>query len=223
MAMMLALVLILGLAACGGAKDNGAPMVGVAMPSEELQRWVREGEELLRGLEELGYRVDLQYAANDLSTQIKQIENMIKNGCKVLVIASVDGGALAPVLERAKSAKIPVIAYDRLIMDSEAVSYYVTFDDWAVGVEQATYIAPALNLDREEGPFNIEYVTGDPADQNIHFLFDGALSVLQPYINEYNKNAVSYKKIMFLKVRAKEFPKKTLRKIQRFQLDTTID
>ena len=185
LALALALVMVLALAACGApapaaSADN---LVGVAMPTKDLQRWNQDGANMKSQLEAAGYTVDLQYAANDIATQVSQIENMIANGCKVLVIASIDGEALGTVLDQAKAAKIPVIAYDRLIMNSDAVSYYATFDNWDVGVKQGEYIVKALDLENQAGPFNIEYITGDPGDNNINFFFDGAISVLQPYID----------------------------------------
>ena len=185
LALAMALVMVLALAACGApapaaSADN---LVGVAMPTKDLQRWNQDGANMKSQLEAAGYTVDLQYAANDIATQVSQIENMIANGCKVLVIASIDGEALGTVLDQAKAAGIPVIAYDRLIMNSDAVSYYATFDNWDVGVKQGEYIVKALDLENQAGPFNTEYITGDPGDNNINFFFDGAISVLQPYID----------------------------------------
>ena len=158
-------------------------LVGVAMPTNDLQRWNQDGANMKAKLEEAGYTVDLQFGANDIPTQVSQIENMISNGCKVLVIASIDGNSLGTVLAQAKENKIPVIAYDRLIMNSDAVSYYATFDNWKVGVKQGEYIRDALDLDNAAGPFNIEFITGDPGDNNINFFFDGAMSILQPYLD----------------------------------------
>ena len=157
--------------------------VGVAMPTKDLQRWNQDGENIKSQLEKAGYEVDLRYGANDIATQVSQIENMISDGCEALVIAAIDGYSLRSVLEEAKEAGIPVIAYDRLIMDSDAVSYYTTFDNWQVGVAQGKYIEEALSLKSTEGPFNIEFITGDPGDNNINFFFDGAMSVLQPYLD----------------------------------------
>ena len=208
-AMLLALAMILSLAACGGssapaatqapaateapkaeapaateAPAAGGNLVGVAMPTKDLQRWNQDGENMKKQLEAAGYTVDLQYAANDIATQVSQVENMIANGCEVLVIASIDGEALGTVLDQAKAAGIPVIAYDRLIMNSDAVSYYATFDNWKVGVKQGEYIVEALDLaNAGDKKFNIEYITGDPGDNNINFFFDGAISVLKPYID----------------------------------------
>ena len=134
-------------------------------------------------LKAAGYEVDLQYASNDIQTQVSQIENMISNGCKLLVIASIDGDSLGTVLAQAKEADIPVIAYDRLIMNSDAVSYYATFDNYMVGTVQGEYIRDALDLENADGPFNIELITGDPGDNNARFFFGGAMDVLQPYID----------------------------------------
>ena len=134
-------------------------------------------------LKEAGYEVDLQYASNDIPTQVSQIENMINSGCELLVIASIDGDSLGTVLEQAKEKNIPVIAYDRLIMNSDAVTYYATFDNYMVGTKQGEYIKEKLDLDNADGPFNIELVTGDPGDNNARFFFGGAMDVLQPYID----------------------------------------
>ncbi len=216
LALMLALLMVFSLVACGAKEEAPAPeaeapateeapaeeapaeeapaeeaapaeenkLVGVAMPTKDLQRWNQDGDNMKKQLEAAGYEVDLQYAANDVAMQVSQIENMIASGCGVLVIASIDGEALGTVLEQAKAANIPVIAYDRLIMNSDAVSYYATFDNWNVGVKQGEYIVEALDLaNAGDKTFNIEYITGDPGDNNINFFFDGAISVLQPYID----------------------------------------
>lgn len=164
--------------------SDEAGLVGVAMPTKDLQRWNQDGSNMQAQLEEAGYAVDLQYAANDIPTQVSQIENMIANGCEVLVVASIDGSALGTVMAQAKEAGIPVIAYDRLIMDSDAVTYYATFDNWDVGVKQGQYIEEALDLaNAGDKTYNIEFITGDPGDNNINFFFDGAMSVLQPYLD----------------------------------------
>lgn len=163
--------------AAGGGK------VGVAMPTKDLQRWNQDGSNMEAQLKEAGYEVDLQYASNDIPTQVSQIENMINSGCELLVIASIDGDSLGTVLEQAKEKNIPVIAYDRLIMNSDAVTYYATFDNYMVGTKQGEYIKEKLDLDNADGPFNIELVTGDPGDNNARFFFGGAMDVLQPYID----------------------------------------
>ena len=158
-------------------------LVGVAMPTKDLQRWIQDGANMKEQLEKAGYEVDLQYASNDVQTQVSQVENMISNGCELLVIASIEGSALGEPLSQAKEAGIPVISYDRLLMNSDAVSYYATFDNYKVGQKQGEYIVEALGLETNDGPFNIELFSGDPADNNCNFFFGGAMDVLQPYID----------------------------------------
>ena len=157
--------------------------IGVAMPTKDLQRWNQDGDNMKTQLEAAGYEVDLQYAANDIATQVSQIENMINSGCQALVIASIDGDSLGTVLDMAKENSIPVIAYDRLIMNSDAVTYYATFDNYMVGTKQGQYIEEQLGLAAGNGPFNIELITGDPGDNNARFFFGGAMDVLQKYID----------------------------------------
>lgn len=190
------LSLILFLAACGGGEESSGGgsedggeaaeggLIGVAMPTKSSQRWVDDGNNMVEQLEALGYETDLQYAEDDVDKQIEQIENMIVKGAKALVIASIDGTALTNVLEKANEQGIEVVSYDRLIMESEHVSYYATFDNFQVGVLQASYIEEALDLPNAEGPFNIELFGGSPDDNNAYFFWDGAMSVLQPYIDE---------------------------------------
>ena len=162
----------------------GGGKVGVAMPTKDLQRWNQDGANMQAQLEAAGYEVDLQYASNDIATQVSQIENMISSGAQVLVIASIDGDSLGTVLAQAKEAGIKVIAYDRLIMNSDAVSYYATFDNYMVGTKQGEYIKQQLDLDNAAGPFNMEIFTGDPGDNNARFFYGGAIDVLKPYIDE---------------------------------------
>lgn len=163
---------------------SGSAKIGVAMPTKDLQRWNQDGENMKEQLEDAGYTVELQYGSNDVATQVSQIETMISNGCEVLVIAAIDGSSLGDPLSKAKEEGIPVIAYDRLLMNSDAVSYYATFDNYLVGQKQAEYIRDTLDLDNADGPFNLEIFTGDPADNNINFLYSGSMDVLDPYIDE---------------------------------------
>ncbi len=176
------------------ASSSSGGKIGVAMPTKDLQRWNQDGSNMKAMLEEAGYSVDLQYANNDIATQVSQIENMITNGCKALVIASIDGGSLGTVLAKAKEAKIPVIAYDRLIMETDAVSYYATFDNYMVGTIQGNYIVDTLDLKNAAGPFNIELFTGSPDDNNARFFFGGAMDILNPYIEEGKLVVVSGQK-----------------------------
>ena len=168
------------------AKKGKSVKVGVSMPTKDLQRWNQDGANMKAQLEKAGYQVDLQYAANDINTQISQIENMITGKCKVLVIASIDGSALSNVLSTAKKKKIQVIAYDRLIMDTDAVTYYATFDNYKVGTLQGDYLVDKLGLKSRSAsdPVYMEFFTGDPGDNNINFFFGGAMDVLTPYIDK---------------------------------------
>lgn len=200
LASLMAMVMVFGLAACTSSTDattegedtattedgtsGTSGKIGVSMPTQSLQRWNQDGSNMKAELEAAGYEVDLQYAGdNDIPTQVSQIENMIAGGCEVLVVAAIDGSSLTTALQGAAEKNIPVIAYDRLIMDSDAVSYYATFDNYKVGQMQGEYIRDALDLDNAEGPFNIELVTGAPDDNNVNYFFGGAMDVLQPYID----------------------------------------
>ena len=166
---------------CASALADGQK-VGVSMPTKDLQRWNQDGENMQKLLEKAGYTVDLQFASNDVQQQLNQVTNMINNGCEVLVIAAIEGSSLGSALDLAKEKGIPVIAYDRLLMESDAVSYYATFDNYKVGTVQGTYIKEQLDLDNAEGPFNLEVTAGDPGDNNANFFYSGAIDVLKPYI-----------------------------------------
>jgi len=166
------------------SSDSTGKLIGVTMPTKSLQRWNEDGANVKAALEAKGYKVDLQYADNKQETQNSQIENQITMGCDVLIIASIDGGALGGVLEQAKKANIPVIAYDRLITNTDKCDYYATFDNYGVGKMQGEFIVSALGLDKgEKGPFSMELFGGDPGDNNAKLFYQGAMDVLQPYID----------------------------------------
>ncbi|WP_112874696.1 multiple monosaccharide ABC transporter substrate-binding protein [Paracoccus endophyticus] len=170
------------LASQAAAQDKG--LVGIAMPTKSSARWIDDGNNMVKELEAAGYTTDLQYAEDDIPTQLSQVENMITKGAKALVIASIDGTTLTNALENAKAADIKVIAYDRLIRDSDAVSYYATFDNFKVGVQQAESLVKGLK-ERfpDQKPWNVELFGGSPDDNNAFFFYDGAMSVLQPMID----------------------------------------
>ncbi|MDC3418234.1 sugar-binding protein [Aquibacillus sp. 3ASR75-54] len=177
---------MLVLTACGNAAGSGGSddkLIGIAMPTKSSQRWVDDGKNMVEQLENLGYKTDLKYAEDEVDKQVEQIENMIVKGADVLVVASIDGTALTNVLQKAADQDIEVISYDRLILGTPNVSYYATFDNFQVGVLQGSYIVDALNVKEEDGPFNIELFGGSPDDNNSYFFWDGAMSVLQPYID----------------------------------------
>lgn len=182
----LSLIFCAMLAAGAVASTAEAAKVGVSMPTQSLQRWNQDGANMKASLEKSGHEVELLFAGdNDIPTQVNQIENMIADGCDVIVIASIDGSALTEVLKGAKEKKIPVIAYDRLIMNSDAVSYYATFDNFKVGELQGTYLAKKAGLDKAtaKDPKYIEFFTGPTDDNNVNFFWGGAMKVLQPYLD----------------------------------------
>ncbi len=185
LSVILTAVLLFVLAACsgGGGGEDDKGFVGVSMPTKSSERWISDGKYMKEEFEKKGYKVDLQYAEDVVENQVSQIENMITKGVNVLVIAAIDGEALTNVLEKAHKQEIKVIAYDRLIKKSEYVDYYATFDNFQVGVLQGSYIEEKLGLKDGKGPFNIELFGGSPDDNNAYFFFDGAMSILQPYID----------------------------------------
>ena len=163
----------------------GTGLVGIAMPTKSSARWIADGDNLVKALTAAGYTTDLQFAEDDIPTQVSQVENMITKGAKALVIAAIDGTTLTDTLQKAADSGIKVLAYDRLIRNSKNVDYYTTFDNFKVGVLQATSIVQSLGLDAgKTGPFNLELFAGSPDDNNAGFFFNGAMSILQPYIDK---------------------------------------
>ncbi|MEV4349828.1 multiple monosaccharide ABC transporter substrate-binding protein [Actinoplanes sp. NPDC049596] len=201
-AVVSAAVLATALTACGSSEktvdkeagaggDNAGALIGVTMPTRTSERWISDGDNVKKQLEGLGYKVDLQYAGDDIPTQTQQLDNQITKGAKLLIIASIDGTAITTQLENAKANKIPVIAYDRLIRNSPNVDYYATFDNEKVGVQQATSLLTGLkvlNADGSKGsakgPFNVELFAGSPDDNNATFFFNGAMKVLKPFLDD---------------------------------------
>jgi putative multiple sugar transport system substrate-binding protein len=171
---------LIGLSAAFAA-DKGN--IGVSMPTKSSLRWIMDGENMVKVLKEKGYNASLQYAEDEIPNQLAQIENMVTKGAKVLVIAAIDGTTLSEILQKAADSDIKVVAYDRLIRGSPNVDYYATFDNFQVGVLQAQSIEKELGLKEGKGPFNIELFGGSPDDNNAFFFYDGAMSVLQPYID----------------------------------------
>ena len=162
--------------------ERGNELIGIAMPTKSLERWNKDGSHLDELLKKAGYKTTLQYADNKVDQQITQIQNLINQNPAVLVVASIDGTALAPVLASAAKNGIKVVAYDRLINNTNAVDYYATFDNYKVGQLQGQYIEKKLGLKDGKGPFNLEPFAGSPDDNNAKFFFSGAWDVLQPYV-----------------------------------------
>ena len=180
------MALMMALIAAGCAQATPAAetkLVGISMPTKTSTRWISDGESMVSAFQALGYETDLQFADNDIPNQLAQIENMVTKGADILVIASIDGSTLSDVLQQAHDAGVLVIAYDRLIVKTANVDYYATFDNFGVGVIQGSQIIEGLDLENAAGPFNIELFGGSPDDTNAFYFYDGAMSVLQPYID----------------------------------------
>ncbi|MDK2813440.1 MAG: putative multiple sugar transport system substrate-binding protein [Clostridiales bacterium] len=204
LALFVALMMALSLAACGGSSSSaaassapapastassmattGGGKVGIAMPTKSLERWNRDGSFLQKQFESKGCEVELVYSDNDVNQQVNDIENLIADKVNLLVIAAIDGESLSNVLDSADEAGIPVISYDRLIMNTKAIDYYVSFDNYTVGKLQGEFVVDTLKLDLKDTSktYNIEFTAGDPADNNAGFFFNGAFDVLKPYID----------------------------------------
>jgi putative multiple sugar transport system substrate-binding protein len=183
--------MILTMSGCGRSDDTANAglssgtkgTIGVAMPTKTSERWIKDGDYMKAELEKAGYKVNLQYANDDIPTQVTQVNDMVTKGNQVLVVASIDGTALAGVLKQAKEAGIPVIAYDRLLRSTDAVDYYATFDNLKVGVMQANSLIKGLEASGKPKPWNVELFAGSPDDNNATFFFNGAMQVLQPLID----------------------------------------
>jgi putative multiple sugar transport system substrate-binding protein len=169
-------------ASSGAAVVKGT--IGVAMPTKTSERWIKDGDNIKKQLEAAGYTVNLQYANDDIPTQVTQVNDMVTKKNQLLVVAAIDGVALKGVLAQAKDAGIPVVAYDRLLRETDAVSYYTTFDNFKVGVQQGTSLLAGLEASGKPKPWNVELFAGSPDDNNATFFFNGAMSVLQPKITD---------------------------------------
>lgn len=189
-------LVVASLAGCAPAAEEATTggLIGVSMPTQSSTRWISDGNSIKDQLEADGFTVDLQYAEDDIPTQVTQLEGMLTKGAKALIIAAIDGTQLTDVLQAAADAGVPVIAYDRLINDSANVDYYATFDNFKVGVQQATSMLVGMGVYATEdstsadganaaGPLNVELFAGSPDDNNATFFFNGAMSVLQPLID----------------------------------------
>lgn len=185
--------LALTLSACGQSGEGGSKQdkgsakggtIGIAMPTKSSERWIADGKNVVKDLQAKGYKTKLVYGEDDPDQQVSQIENLITQGVKGLIVAAIDNKSLNNVLQQAADAKIPVIAYDRLILGTKNVDYYASFDNEKVGQLQANYIVQKLGLDKGKGPFNIELFAGSNDDNNTKYFFNGAMSVLQPYIDK---------------------------------------
>ncbi|MGW2639996.1 multiple monosaccharide ABC transporter substrate-binding protein [Streptomyces sp. NPDC001348] len=186
--------LALTLSACGQNSEGGSKekkgsakggTIGIAMPTKSSERWIYDGKNVVKELQAKGYKTKLVYGEDNPDTQVSQIENLITQGVKGLIVAAIDNKSLNNVLQEAKDANIPVISYDRLILGTKNVDYYASFDNEKVGKLQGTYIVHKLGLDSgKKGPFNIELFAGSNDDNNTRYFFNGAMEVLKPYMDK---------------------------------------
>ena len=195
----LGLSLLLTLAPTAAVWAQAKGTIGIAMPTKSSQRWIADGDNMVKAFKALGYQTDLQYADDEIPVQLSQIENMVTKGVKALVIASIDGTTLSGVLQKAAEKGVKIVAYDRLIRGSKNVDYYATFDNFQVGVLQGQSIVDRLGLKQGKGPFNIEVFAGSPDDNNAGFFYDGAMSVLKPYLDS-GKLVIRSKQVGAMKV-----------------------
>lgn len=174
-------------AEAGDTEQTGAgKTVALCMPTQSSERWINDCANMKSQLEAKGYTVIDQFAEDDVQQQVSQVENMVAQGVDCLVIAAVDSGALTTVEASAKEANIPIIAYDRLLMDTDAVSYYATFDNKGVGTVIGETIKAKADLDNvtADDPKTIEFFMGSPDDNNALMLYNGLMEVLQPYLDD---------------------------------------
>lgn len=183
LACLIVLAMVFTVIGCG-KKEESKGYVGISMPTQSSERWIKDGNTMKEILEERGYKVDLQYAEDDIPTQKAQIENMISKGAKVLVIAAVDGSTLSETLTQAAKDGVKIISYDRLLVNTDAVSYYATFDNRKVGQLQAQSLVEGLKKFKGNGPYNIELFAGSPDDTNSFYFYQGAMDVLKPLMDK---------------------------------------
>lgn len=171
----------------GTSSEKGEKIVGIAMPNKSLERWNHDSAYLTKQFEKAGYKVKITYSDNDSDQQVNDIQNLISDGVSILIVAAIDGDTLSTCLADAKDQNIPVIAYDRLIMNTDAVSYYVSFDNYKVGTLQGQYVEEKMDLKNAKAngkKYNIEFTAGDPADNNAKFFYNGARDTLKKYIDD---------------------------------------
>ncbi len=180
------LALVCSLAFSGGQQEQAdAVTVAIMMPTKEQPIWSAQGELIKEQMEAKGYKTILEFAEDIAELQLSQVENAITRGADYLIMGSVDSYAVTDTVQKAREAGVAVIASDRLIMNTEAVDYYVTFDLFRLGEIQGEYIVSALGLDKgEKGPFNLEIFSGSPDDPNSIPFYEGAMSKLQPFLDK---------------------------------------
>ena len=177
----------------GGAEDTASAggKIGISMPTQSLERWNRDGAYLDEQFKAAGFETILTFSDNKSEQQVNDIQNMLAENVDLLIIAAIDGEALNTALNEAAEANIPVISYDRLILN-DAVSYYVSFDNYTVGQLQGQFVVDTLDLaNAGDTVYNMEFTAGDPADNNAGYFYNGAMDTLRPYIDAGTLNIVS--------------------------------
>ena len=181
-----------GTAASAGF-DEGAT-IGVALPQKTSENWVLAEELFNDGLKDAGFEGIVQFANGGVAEQQNQISAMVTNGAKVIIVGAIDGSQLGTQLKAAKDAGATVIAYDRLVTNTKDVDYYVAYDNFKVGELQGQALLDGLKDKKGEAPYNVELLAGSPDDANAKVFFDGAMSVLQPKIDDGTLKIVSGQK-----------------------------
>jgi putative multiple sugar transport system substrate-binding protein len=159
-------------------------LIGVSLPQKTSENWVLAENLFKDDLAKAGFKADVQFANGGVGEQQNQIQSMVTKGAKVIVIGAIDGAQLGTQVKAAKDAGATVIAYDRLLKNTDAVDYYVAYDNFKVGVLQGNALLEGMAAKKPAGPYNIELFAGSPDDANAQVFFDGAMSVLKPKIDD---------------------------------------
>ena len=189
-----------GLDQLGAAPVKGGKLaVGIVLPTKDEPRWIQDETRFKEALDKAGYEVEILFSQGDPAKEKANVENLITKGIKVLILTPHDATAAAAAAEAARDAGVKVISYDRLILDTDAVDYYVTFDSVSVGEAQGQYL-----VDHATGQGNPLYLyAGAPTDNNAFLFFEGAWNVLQPKIADGTFRIVNSDKAVALKDKPK--------------------
>jgi putative multiple sugar transport system substrate-binding protein len=166
----------------GGFEQSSS--IGVALPQKTSENWVLAEKLFNDGLNGAGFKADVQFANGGVSEQQNQISAMVTKGAKVIIVGAIDGSQLGTQLKQAKDSGATIIAYDRLLLNTENADYYVAYDNFKVGELQGQALLEGLKAKKPSGPYNIELFAGSPDDANAKVFFDGAMSVLKPKIDD---------------------------------------
>ena len=190
-ATILAAIVTLAVTACGrpGATVSASgfaqdSLIGVALPQKTSENWVLAEKLFNDDLTKAGLQAFVQFANSGVPEQQNQISAMVIKGAKVIIVGAIDGSELGTQLKEARDSGAVIIAYDRLLKNTDAVDYYVAYDNFKVGVLQAQSLLDGMKATKPSGPYNIELFAGSPDDANSKVFFAGAMSVLKPKIDD---------------------------------------